>query len=217
MAVYRMKKTAFLIYFLLIMMPALVFCQKGLDTAMVAGAEKGKGLVGTPEQQLLQLGISLPTAPSPAANYVNCVRVGNLLFLAGKGPSRADGTLMKGKLGRDLSIDSGYVAARLTAISHIAVLKAELGSLSKVKRIVKVLGMINCVDSFYDQSKVMNGYSDLMVAVFGEKGKHVRSSVGMCSLPQNIAVEVEIVVEIEDSAVPVHSKGKGSKGPKGKK
>ena len=212
-----MKKMRSIFFMLFCLLPLAGYCQKAADSVVVEG--KGKVILQpkTPEQSLVDLGIVLPSAPSPAANYVNCVRVGNLLFLAGKGPSRPDGTLMKGKLGRDLPVDSGYLASRLTAISHIAVLKTELGDLSKVKRIVKVLGMINCVETFYDQSKVMNGYSDLMVAVFGEKGKHARSSVGMCSLPQNIAVEVEIVVEIEDSAEPVHSKGKGYKGPKGKK
>ncbi|MBK9983004.1 MAG: RidA family protein [Saprospiraceae bacterium] len=152
----------------------------------------------TPEERLVALKIVLPTAPHPAANYVNAVRTGNLLFLAGKGPTHPDGTNITGKLGSDLTIEQGYEAARLTGINQLSVLKSELGDLSKVKRIVKVLGMINSAPDFTDQSKVMNGFSDLMVEVFGGKGKHARSSVGMCSLPFGIAVEVEMVVEVED-------------------
>jgi len=125
------------------------------------------------------------------------VRVGNLLYLSGRGPWKADGTYVTGKVGRDLTIEQGYEAARLTAISHLSVIKTELGSLNKVKRIVKVLGMVNCEADFKDHPKVINGFSDLMVAVFGENGKHARSAVGMCSLPMNMAVEIEMVVEVE--------------------
>lgn len=152
----------------------------------------------TPEENLVKLGIQLPKAQSPVAAYVNVVRTGNLLYLSGKGPSRADGSLVTGKLGRDLGIDSGYYAARLAAIAHLAVLKAELGNLSKVKRIVKVLGMVNCTDTFSEQPKVINGYSELMLSVFGEKGRHARSAVGVNALPFNIPVEVELIVEVED-------------------
>ncbi len=152
----------------------------------------------TPEENLEALGIELPDAATPVANYVNAVRVGNLLFLAGKGPAMAPGKYVTGKLGRDLAVEAGYEAARWVGINQLAVLKAELGDLSRVKRIVKVLGMVNAIPEFTDHSKVMNGYSDLMVEVFGEKGKHARSSVGMSSLPMNIAVEVEMIVEIED-------------------
>ena len=149
------------------------------------------------ETKLKEKGIVLPEPQKPVANYVNVVRVGNLLFLAGKGPTKPDGSNITGKVGKDLTIEQGYEAARLTAINHLAVLKAELGSLNKVKRIVKVLGMVNCVESFGDQPKVINGYSDLMVEIFGENGKHARSAVGMYALPSNIAVEVEVVVEVE--------------------
>ena len=151
----------------------------------------------TPEQNLEGLGITLPEASEPVATYVNSVRVGNLLFLSGKGPLKPDDTYIVGKLGIELNIEEGYEAARLAAICHIAVLKAELGDLSKVKRIVKVLGMVNSADDFYEQPKVINGYSDLMVAVFGEKGRHARSAVGFNVLPTNIAVEVEVIVEVE--------------------
>jgi enamine deaminase RidA (YjgF/YER057c/UK114 family) len=150
------------------------------------------------ETRLKEKGIVLATPGKPVANYVNAVRVGNLLFLAGKGPTRSDGTNITGKLGKDLTIEQGYEAARLVAINHLSVLKTELGSLNKVKRIVKVLGMVNCTDDFNNQPGVMNGYSDLMVEIFGEKGKHARSAVGMHALPSNIAVEVEVIVEVEE-------------------
>jgi enamine deaminase RidA (YjgF/YER057c/UK114 family) len=150
------------------------------------------------ETRLKEKGIILPTPGKPVANYVNVVRVGNLLYLAGKGPTKPDGTNITGKVGKDLTIDQGYEAAQLTAINHLAVLKAELGSLNKVKRIVKVLGMVNCTEDFKDQPKVINGYSDLMVGIFGDKGKHARSAVGMYALPSNIAVEVEVIVEVEN-------------------
>ncbi len=149
------------------------------------------------EEQLKKLNIELPSVGKPIANYVNVVRVGNLLFLSGKGPSNEKGVYTTGKVGKDLTLEEGIAAARLTAINQLAVLKAELGDLNKVKRIVKVLGMVNCEADFKDHPKVINGFSDLMVLVFGEKGKHARSAVGMCSLPMNMAVEVELVVEVE--------------------
>lgn len=149
-----------------------------------------------PEAKLVELGITLPTPPQPVANYVNGVRAGNLIFLAGKGPRYEDGTEITGKLGQDVSIEKGYEGARLTAINQLAVLKDMLGNLNKVKRIVKVLGMVNCDPSFVDQPKVINGFSDLMVEVFGEKGRHARAAVGMASLPRGQAVEIELVVEV---------------------
>ena len=150
-----------------------------------------------PEARLAALGIELPEAATPVANYVNTVRTGNLLFLAGKGPKQANGEYITGKVGRELSIEQGYGAARLTGIAQLAVLKAELGNLKKVKRIVKVTGMVNCTPDFAMQPEVINGFSDLMVEVFGERGKHARAAVGMNSLPRNIAVEIEMVVEVE--------------------
>ena len=150
------------------------------------------------ETKLKEKGIVLTPPSSPVANYVNAVRVGNLLYLAGKGPQKADNTYITGKVGKDLTIEQGYEAARITAINHLAVLKNELGSLNKVKRIVKVLGMVNCTEDFKDQPKVINGYSDLMVEIFGNKGKHARSAVGMYALPFNMAVEIEVIVEIEE-------------------
>lgn len=149
-----------------------------------------------PEAKLQELGIELSTPSAPVANYVNAVRTGNLIFLAGKGPRKADGENITGKLGADLTIEQGYEAARITGINQLSVLKAELGNLNKVKRIVKVKGMVNSMPDFTDQPKVVNGYSDLMVAVFGEKGKHARAAVGMGALPSNIAIEVEMIVEV---------------------
>ena len=151
-----------------------------------------------PEAKCRELNLEFPVLTNPVANYVHAVRSGNLLFLAGKGPTQLDGTLITGKVGKDLTIEEGYQAARQTGIMQIAVLKSELGDLNKVKRIVKVLGMVNATPEFTDHSKVMNGYSDLMVEVFGDKGRHARSSVGMSSLPFGIAVEVEMVVELEE-------------------
>jgi enamine deaminase RidA (YjgF/YER057c/UK114 family) len=151
----------------------------------------------TPEEILKSLNIDLPKVNDPVANYVHEVRSRNLLFLSGKGPTDQNGTTITGKLGRELSIEDGYKAARYVAITQIAVLKKELGDLSRVKRIVKVLGMVQCVDTFTDQPKVVNGFSDLMVQVFGEKGKHARSAVGMSALPHNIAVEIELIAEFE--------------------
>ena len=149
------------------------------------------------EAKLKELGITLPEPPSPVANYVNAVRTGNLIFLAGKGPRSADGIEITGKLGRDITIEEGYRAARLTAINQLAVLKAELGDLNKVVRIVKVLGMVNSDPSFVEQPAVINGFSDLMVEVFGERGRHARAAVGMASLPRGQAVEIEMIVEVE--------------------
>jgi enamine deaminase RidA (YjgF/YER057c/UK114 family) len=149
------------------------------------------------DKKLKELGIELMAPSKPIANYVKAVRVGNLLYLSGHGPSRPDGTTITGKAGSDMTIEQGYEAAKQTGVSILSTLKAELGDLNKVKRIVKVLGMVNCTPTFGDQPKVINGFSDLMVAVFGDKGKHARSAVGMNALPNNMAVEIEIIVEVE--------------------
>ena len=158
--------------------------------------EDAVGVSFDAEAKLKELGITLPQPPKPVANYVNAVRTGNLIFLAGKGPKRADGSEITGKLGREISIEEGYEAARLTAINQLAVLKATLGDLNKVKRIVKVLGMVNSDPSFVEQPKVINGFSDMMVSVFGDRGRHARAAVGMASLPRGQAVEIEMIVEV---------------------
>lgn len=151
----------------------------------------------SPEEKLQQLGITLPVPSKPVATYVNAVRTGNLIYLSGKGPTNPDGTNITGKVGKDLSIQQGYEAAKSTGVNLLAALKAEIGSLNKVKRIVKVLGMVNCASDFTEQPQVINGFSDFMVEVFGEKGRHARSAVGMNALPKNIAVEIEMIVEVE--------------------
>jgi enamine deaminase RidA (YjgF/YER057c/UK114 family) len=148
-----------------------------------------------PEARLKELDITLPAPRTPIANFVGAVRVGNLLFVSGTtaGPEWK----LTGKVGKDLTVEQGYQAARQVAINQLTVIKAALGSLDRVKRIVKVLGMVNSADGFGDQPKVMNGFSDLMVEVFGEAGRHARSAVGMAGLPGNQPVEVELIVEVE--------------------
>lgn len=150
------------------------------------------------DKKLKELGVELMAPTKPVANYVKAVRTGNLIYLSGHGPTRADGTNVTGKVGKDLTVEQGAEAARITAISLISTLKAEVGDLNKVKRIVKVNGWVNCHADFADQPKVMNGCSDLLVAIFGEKGKHARTSLGTNSLPTNIAVEIEMIVEVSD-------------------
>lgn len=151
-----------------------------------------------PEAKLEELGITLTTPTKPIANYVHGVQTGNLIFLAGKGPRNDEGVNLVGKVGTDLTIEQGYAGARQTGINQLAVLKSMLGDLNRVKRVVKVLGMVNCDSSFVDQPKVINGFSDLMVEVFGENGKHARAAVGMVSLPGGMAVEIEMIVEVYD-------------------
>ena len=160
--------------------------------------ESKNNLDYNPEQKLEELGIQLPTPSSPVANYVNTVKTGTLVFISGKGPLKADGNYVFGKLGENLTIDQGYEAARLTAINLISTLKASIGDLSKVKKIVRVTGMVNATSNFTDHPKVVNGCSDLLVEVFGDNGKHTRAAVGMNSLPLNIAVEIDMVVEVSD-------------------
>jgi len=143
------------------------------------------------EKRLKELGIQLAAPTPPVANYVNAVRTGNLLFLAGKGPGA-----VKGKLGAELTVEQGYQHARSVGLALLAVMKAELGSLDRVSRVVKLLGMVNGTPEFSDQPKVINGCSDLFVEVFGDKGKHARSAVGMGSLPNAIPVEIECIVEV---------------------
>jgi len=195
----KIMKNIYLSFITLLILGALLSNCTEAPKAEAAQAESSKPEAGyDPEAKLAALNITLPSPPQPVANYVNGVQAGNLIFLAGKGPRYADGKEITGKLGQDVSIEKGYEGARLTAINQLAVLKAMLGNLNRVKRIVKVLGMVNSDPSFVDQPKVINGFSDLMVEVFGEKGKHARAAVGMASLPRGQAVEIELVVEIYD-------------------
>lgn len=147
----------------------------------------------TPEERLRNLGVEI-AAPRPAVgNYVSCVRTGNLIFTSGQGVDQ-----YHGKLGENLTVEDGYAASRQSMINLLTVLKHELGELSKIKSIVKILGMVNSAPHFTDQPKVMNGASDLLVEVFGEKGKHARSAVGLAQLPNNTAIEIEMIVEVEE-------------------
>ena len=153
------------------------------------------------EQKIKDLNIKLPTPGEPIANYVPTVRFSEtknsmLVYVSGTGPRKENGDYLTGRLGEDMSIDEGYDAAKLTGINILASLKKEIGDLNKIKRFVKVIGMVNSTADFYQQPAVINGFSDFIVEVFGERGKHARSAVGMVSLPSNIAVEIEVVVEV---------------------
>ena len=149
-----------------------------------------------PEKQLQQMGIVLGEVKAPVANYVKAVQTGNLLFLSGHIPDEVVGKKTRGKVGTALSVDEAKEAARLTGIALVTTLKYYVGDLNKVKRIVKVFGMVNADPSFTQHPAVINGCSDFLVAVFGEKGKHARSAVGMGSLPFDAAVEIEMIVEL---------------------
>ncbi|HEY7364577.1 MAG TPA: RidA family protein [Methylomirabilota bacterium] len=150
------------------------------------------------EARLKELNLTLPPPGTPMANYVGAVRVGNLLFVSGHGPLRTDGKpSARGKLGRELSVEQGYKVAREVGLNLLATTRATLGSLDRVKRVVKVLGMVASAEGFNEQPKVINGFSDLMVEVFGEAGRHARSAVGMAELPVGIPVEIEMVLEVE--------------------
>jgi enamine deaminase RidA (YjgF/YER057c/UK114 family) len=146
------------------------------------------------EGRLRELGIELPVPAQPVATYVRFVQTGNLLLISGTGPSEA---VPKGKLGQELTIEQGYEVARDVGLQLIATAKAALGDLDRVKRVLKVLGMVASAPDFYDQPKVINGCSDLLVEVFGDKGRHTRSAVGFVALPNNIAVEIECMLEVE--------------------
>jgi enamine deaminase RidA (YjgF/YER057c/UK114 family) len=150
------------------------------------------------ENKLKALGIELPNPPTPAANYIGYVRVGNLLFIGGN-IGRIDGVIKyRGKVGAEISVEQAYDAARNCALNHLAIMKSALGDLDKVERIVKVLGYVNVAPGFVDMPKVVNGESDLLVQVFGEKGQHTRAAVGVASLSQDAPVENEITVQIKD-------------------
>jgi enamine deaminase RidA (YjgF/YER057c/UK114 family) len=148
------------------------------------------------DARLKELGLELPPPPVPAANYVTFVRSGDLVFTSGHGPLRADGSWMTGRVGADVDAAWGVQAAQLTCLNLLATLRAELGSLDRVRRIVKVFGMVNCVPEFGQHPSVINGCSDLIVAVFGDAGRHARSAVGMGSLPFGITVEIELIAEV---------------------
>ena len=151
-----------------------------------------------PERRLAELGINLPEAAKPLANYVPWVRTGNLVFISGQGPIEGGKVLYPGTLGKDVSLEDGAKSARLCAINVLAQIKDAVGGdLDKVKRVVKLLGFVNATADFKDHPKVINGASDLMVEVFGDKGRHARSAVASPSLPMGISTEVEAIVEVE--------------------
>lgn len=154
--------------------------------------------IPTPYERLAALGIALPPSPPPIANFVTHVREGSLLFLSGQGPREADGFLYSGKVGDDVTAQDAYLHARLTGINLIAVMHDALGDLGRVRKIVKMLGMVNAVPDFRDHPQVINGCSDLFMDVFGQAGQHARSAVGFGSLPGNITVEIEVIVALHE-------------------
>jgi enamine deaminase RidA (YjgF/YER057c/UK114 family) len=147
------------------------------------------------EENLKALGLTLPALAAPMANYVRFRRAGDLVFLSGQGPRLADGTIPAGKVGRDVTVEQAYGHARLTGLGLLAAMKEAAGSLDRVE-VIKVLGMVNAVPEFGDQPAVINGCSDLFVAVLGERGRHARSAVGMGSLPGNMTVEIEVIIKV---------------------
>jgi enamine deaminase RidA (YjgF/YER057c/UK114 family) len=154
--------------------------------------------MSTPEKRVQELHLTLPPAPKPVAVYRTAVKVGNMLYVSGHGPLKADKTMITGRVGNDLTLEQGKEAARQVGLAILATVKSHLGSLDKVKRLVKTFGMVNCTDDFLDQPKVINGFSELMKDVFGEDaGVGARSAVGHNVLPGNIAVEVECIFEVE--------------------
>jgi enamine deaminase RidA (YjgF/YER057c/UK114 family) len=178
------------------MKPSLVFGLIVIGSGLLVPARAAE-TVQTPETRLAALGLALPVVPPVIANYVPAVRSGNLVFLAGQIARGADGKFLAAKVGRDFTEAQGADAARTCALQLIAALKAEVGDLAKVKRIAKVTGFVNCTDDFTAQPKIINGASDLFVAVFGEKGRHARAAVGVNSLPAGAPVEIELIAEIE--------------------
>jgi enamine deaminase RidA (YjgF/YER057c/UK114 family) len=150
------------------------------------------------EARIAELNLTLPPAPQPVATYVTAVRHGDLLYVSGHGPLRPDRTLHRGKLGADLDVVAGQAAARQTGLAILATLRHHLGSLDKVVRLVKVLGLVNSTDAFAEQPQVINGFSDLMVEVFGDPGRGARSAIGTNALPGGIAVEIEAIFQVRD-------------------
>jgi enamine deaminase RidA (YjgF/YER057c/UK114 family) len=161
-------------------------------------AKAAQSAARSPYERLTALGIKLPPSPPPIANFVTHVQEGNLLYLSGQGPREADGFLHSGKVGAEIAVEEAYKHARLTGINLLAVMHEALGDLSRVKRVVKLLGMVNAVPQFGDHPSVINGCSDLFVEVFGPAGQHARSAVGFGSLPGNITVEIEAIVALRD-------------------
>ena len=150
------------------------------------------------ESKIVELGLQLPEAPKPGGNYTPVVQIGDLCYVSGHGPLTVEGTMLTGRVGSEVTQDDGYTAARQVGLTMLATLKQYLGSLDRVQRMIKVLGMVNAAPDFQNHPKVMNGFSDLMVEVFGDDGRAARSAVGMGSLPGNISVEVEAIVQVSE-------------------
>lgn len=178
-----MKKRTFFAALLVLMLAAI---NQGM-------AQSGRTDV---EKRLTELGVVLPKLNAPKGNLLRTVRVGNLIYLSGHGPDKPGGGQVTGKVGDDLTVEQGKEAARLCGIALLAALKYEIGDLNKVKRVIKVLGLVNSTPTLSQQPQVINGFTDFMVEVFGENGKHARSAIGVASLPSNIAVEIEMIVEV---------------------
>ena len=173
------------------------FGRRTLTLLVLSASLLAQSPASGPERKLVELGLTLPPTSAPVANYVPAVRSGSLVFLAGHVSRDAGGKVIAGKVGRSATLEEANAAARQTALALLATLKRELGDLGKVKRIVRVGGFVNAVDDFQSQSQVMNGCSDLLVAVFGDKGRHARAAIGVASLPLGALVEIEMVVEVE--------------------
>ncbi len=150
------------------------------------------------EQKLKELNIELPNVPTPIANFLMWRQVGNLLYLSGQGPRRPDGTIPTGRLGLNYSVEQGYADARQIGLQILSTVRQAVGSLDKVEAVIKILGMVNAEPDFKDQPKVINGCSDVLVEVLGERGKHARSAVGMGSLPNGMPVEIEAIIQIKE-------------------
>jgi enamine deaminase RidA (YjgF/YER057c/UK114 family) len=159
---------------------------------------RGKKRVGVVDTRLKELGIELPTVPSSVANYVGAVRTGDLIYLSGRLPMQEGKVAYQGKLGPDVSPEDGYQAARLAMLNVVATLKSEIGDLDRVRRVIKVVGMVSSDPEFAEQASVLNGASDLLVEIFGDRGRHARSAIGVAALPLNACVEIEMIVEVED-------------------
>lgn len=173
-----------------------------IDRSRQRGSGECYGPAMSAEARLAALGLELPPTRPPVGNYVDGVRTGSLLFLAGHGPVRPDGTMVQGRVGRDLDVPAAREAARLVALGLLATMRRELGSLDAVRRIVKVLGMVNCAPGFNETPAVIDGCSDLLIEIFGDNGRHARSAVGMAELPFNIPVEIELIAEVTDPGPP---------------
>ncbi len=178
--------------------PSVLSYASSLRTQTTTNHNSFGTLIMSIEARIKELGLTLPTAPAAAGTYSPVVIIDNLAYVSGQGPMGQDGTLLRGRVGDDVTEEEGIFAARTVGLTMLATIKAQLGSLDRVKRIVKVLGMVNSTADFQNHPKVINGFSDLMVEIWGEEGRAARSAVGMGSLPGNITVEIEAILELTE-------------------